>query len=72
MIFNQRQNGPIDCVDWCDLVEDEVHIALIDKSKEDGYWRAEITYSKPLSCGHLKRLADKVSELNKALDNNGG
>jgi len=65
MIFNTRTDGQIECVDWCDLEDDETVIGLIAKSKEDGYYRLSISTCHPLSCRHLKLTAEKISELNK-------
>ena len=65
MNFKQEPDNTYHCFDWCDLEDGETIIAIIERSKEDLYWRANIVYNRPLSCGHLKRLADKVSELNK-------
>ena len=66
MIFKTRTDGLIECIDWCDLEDDETTIGLIVKSKEDGYYRLKVTASKPLSCRHLKLTAKKVSDMNKA------
>jgi hypothetical protein len=67
MIFKTRDDGLIECNDWCDLEDDETCIGLIIKSPEDGYYRLKVTASKPLSCRHLKLTAQKVSEMNKAI-----
>jgi hypothetical protein len=66
MLFNIRTDEQIDCVDWCDIEDAETHCGLIAKC-EDGYWRFTSTKSTPFSCGHMKRISKKLSELNKSL-----
>ncbi len=65
MLFKTRTDNQIECIDWCDIEDDEAYIGLISKSDEDGYYRFTQTHSKPLSCRHLKLASNKISELNK-------
>jgi hypothetical protein len=67
MLFNKRFDGYIECVDWCDLEDDDICIGYMSKSPEDGYYRFTVTSQSPLSCRHLKLAAKKLSELNKGV-----
>lgn len=64
MIFSERLDGIIDCTDWCDIADDDILLGRLQKWSQDGYWRFT-PIDQPLTGGHLKRLATKLSELNK-------
>jgi hypothetical protein len=63
MIFTKSLNDAYYCEDWCDTKEDEALIGVISLSS-DGYWRFNPARNIKMTCGHLKRIADKLSELN--------
>lgn len=49
MLFNNNDDGSIECIDWCDIEEDERVVGVISKSDKDGYYRLMVTSKTPLT-----------------------
>lgn len=57
--------------DWCDIADDDVLLGLLQVWPQDGYWRFTPLPDRPLTCGHARRIAEMLSELNKEKTPNG-
>jgi len=65
MIFTKSLDDAYTCEDWCDLKDNERLIGVISLST-DGYWRFNPARKVSMTCNHCKRIANKLSELNRA------
>jgi len=68
MIFTKSLNDAYLCEDWCDIKGDEIMIGVISLSPFDGYWRFIPQRRVSMTCSHCKRIAEKLSALNRTLE----
>lgn len=66
MIFNNIEHSEdYECIDWVDHLDDELVVGLISRSKRTGYFYFDPAPEIVLECGCIKRISEKLSELNK-------
>lgn len=71
MIFNKAENkDEYECVDWVDHYDDERIVGILFISDACSYWHFKPEHGVVLGCGTAKRIAAKLSDLNKAINLN--
>jgi len=61
--FTKNNDGLLEVIGYCDIYEEEVFLGVI--RLRNGYYRFGPNGYMMLTCGHLKSICKRLSELNK-------
>lgn len=64
MIFTIHTDDAINCIDWCDIADEEVSLGILKRWPQDGYWRFTPLPNRPITAGSAKSIFTKLSDLN--------